>query len=237
MTCILRRILLFSIVVFLAMYPAQLLAATEQTPEIGAASNDENDDSIHLRAMLLDDLGTELDFGTGYIILTGSGAKNTYSGMPQVGVGVSFLVTPHIRTFLRLDYAFASTDPFNDVPGFEAPQETTIKSVPMTFGLRFNMSQNQRLRLNMGIGMQVAWQQEETFDISYDGNVNIRASSGFNFGFVGTFGPELVLGKNKNLLGLEFGMGGTKGDVNDGSYNHNIDLTGFTTRLYYAISL
>jgi len=229
--------ILCSVVIIFVLHPIPSFAATDNYPEVGVPASGSMEDSGNFRDLLLDDLGTELELSLGYNILTGQGIKNTYGGLSQAGVGISFLVTHHIRTFLRLDYSFASTDPYQDVPGFDAPEETTVKSIPMTFGLKFNMSQNQRLRLFMGIGMQVAWQQEESFDISFDGNVNTRDASGFNFGFVGTFGPELVLGKNKNLLGLEFGLGGTKGDVSDGAYSHHIDMTGFTTRVYYAFNL
>jgi len=233
----LARAIFYSVVIILIQHPLSSFAANDKTPEIGVPSSGSIEGSDHFQGLILNDLGTQLDFGLGYNILTGEGIKDTYVGLTQVGVGISFLVTHQIRTYFRLDYAFASADPYEDVPGFDIAEETTLKCVPMTFGMKFNMSQNQKLRLYIGMGLQVAWLQEEIIDISYDGNVNIKEASGFDFGYVGTFGPELVLGKNKNLLGLEFGIGGTRGDVSYDSFSYHIDTTGFKTRLYYAINL
>jgi len=206
------KTLLISAVVCLCLQPQYLMASSE-----------------------LDNLGAEVDLGLGYCILNGEGIKDIYSGVPQAGIGFSFLVTPEVRTYFRVDYAIASGNPYENIIGFEAPRETTIKSVPLTFGLKYNLSQNQKLRLQLGLGMQAAWQQEEIMDTLADDNTDLRKVSDYNFGFTATFAPELVLGNN--ILGFEFGYGGAKGDIKDKEHSHNIDLTGFTTKLYFALGL
>lgn len=234
---------------FLFFFTA-ILFLTQPAPSLALASgqtetrNDESDplffehtEESNTPKVLLDDLETELDVGLGYCFLTGEGIEEQYKGMIQGGVSVSFLIAPQVRTFFRLDYTSASGDPYKDTLGFEHSADMKIKSVPLTFGLKYNASKNQRIRVQLGIGIQAAWQQEETIRVRNGNEIGTGKASAFNFGFAGTFGPEFFLGDSGNLLGFEFGFGGAKGSLDGDGYSVAVDLSGFTTRTYFIIAL
>ncbi len=237
----LSGVLFLSLVILSIMHPVTTQAFLSSQIETPSDESDplffESSDDGSIAQVPLNSLNAELDLGLGYCLLTGEGIKDNYTGMGQAGVGISFLFSHKVRTFLRLDYTTASGDPFENIPGFDSSNEMKIKSVPMTFGFRFNISQNQKMRVQIGLGIQIAWQQEETLRVLNSNEIGTSKASAFNGGFVGTFGPEFYLGDSGNLLGLEFGFGGAKGSINGDDYSHDIDLTGFTTRVYYILAL
>lgn len=234
MSSALFRVFIFTIVLIQFCNPLPLFAAP-QGQEDGSYEVGGADPSVP--PLPLNELEPEITFGIGYTMLSGDGIDELYTGIPQFGIGVSFRTARDIRSFFRLDYGATSGDPLEHVLGFDAPEETTVRNIPFSFGLLFNISGNEKLRLLIGIGAQIAWQQEEILANKPGGNFGLANRSGFNFGPMGSFGTEILLGEKDNIAGLEFAYGGVRGRIHGNGSTHDIDLSGVTIRAYYGFKL
>lgn len=186
----------------------------------------------------VDGLGGELDFSLAFQTLNDQDMDETYAYLPQLGVGFSFLIAPELRTYLGLRYGWKSGDPYYGLPGFDGGQEISVKTVPFLVGLKFNLAQSTRVRVQLGVALMLAYVREQTPPrIDYSGNLDDSAASNVLGGYQVSFAPEWLLGGGRNAVGLEIGYGGTQGTLNSDTHSHGIDLTGFSGRLYYVLSL
>lgn len=186
----------------------------------------------------VDGLGGELDFSLAFQTLTDRDMDETYSYLPQLGVGYSFLVAPELRTYLGLRYGWKSGDPYHGLPGFDGGQEISVKTVPFLIGLKVNLAQSSRVRLQLGLAFMLAYVREQTPpQIDYNGQLDDSAASNVLGGYLVSFAPEWWIGGGRNALGLEIAYGGTQGTLNSDTHSHSIDLTGFSGRVYYILGL
>lgn len=180
----------------------------------------------------------QLDFSLAFQTLSDQDMENTYSYLPMVGVGYSFIIAPELRTFLGLRYGWKSGDPYHDVPGFEGTQDISVKTVPFLIGLKFNLARSTRVRAQLGLALMLAYTWEQTPPrVDYNGNLDDSASSDILGGYMFTFAPEWILSPTGNAIGLELGFGGTQGRLDNDTSSHEIDLTGFSARIYYVLGL
>ncbi len=195
--------------------------------EIGGHAHE---DSTGISLAPLTALDLELDFGVTYTWFTGQDMENTYTGQPQLSLGISMALAPEVRTFLALRYGSVSGDPFYDQALISAPDAVTLRSAPLLIGLKVNASQNTQLRYWFCAAWMLAWVQEKN-------NPEEWSATGHTHGFLLSMGPEFIL-SNGHSFGLDLGWGGTRGTLGGGpDTSHEVDLVGYQGRLYYALPL
>lgn len=183
-------------------------------------------------------LSPQLDFSVAFQTLSDQDMDSTYSYLPMLGVGYSFLIAPELRTYLGLRYGWKSGDPYYNVPGFDDGQNITVKTIPFLIGLKLNVARSTRVKVQLGLALVLAYTREQTPPrVDYSGNLDDSASSDILGGYMFTFAPEWLLGQGRNSIGLEIGFGGTQGRIDNDTGSHEIDLTGFSGRLYYILGL
>jgi hypothetical protein len=225
----LHRVLIWTLILVWPILGASSVLA--QVPEIATPSSDS-------ASLTLDELGTELDLSLGYHHFTDEDMDGTYSYLPMVGAGVSFLVAPQVRTFVGFRYGKKSGDPYHDLPGFENGPDITVKSLPILIGMKVNLASSSRIRLHVGGAMMFAYTREE--GIPQLGSANTLDSSPATdilTGFQLTFAPEWILGQGRRSMGVELAYGGTRGTLKGDTHSHDIDLFGFSGRVFYAFKL
>ncbi len=185
----------------------------------------------------LTELNTTLDFSFMYTHLRGQDMAGSYGGVPQIGAGISFAFSQRNRFFMSLGYGHQSGDPYWDVDGFSNDGSITVQTIPLLLGLKTNASSRKTFRLYFGMAVQLTHVTEKISTGELNGDAQTISPSGLTTGYYLFFGPEFPLGKGTDALGMEFGIGGTKGSLNSGSYSHNIDLTGYSMRVYYNFGI
>ena len=219
-----------------------LSTALAQDNEIGVATkssaNEIGTPASSSQPIVLNELSPELDFSFTYHHLTNFDLNKTYSFLPQLGVGISFQTTQNLRTFFSLRYGQRSGSPFHDLEGFDSEPEVTIKTVPFHVGMKYNLAQSSRFRVYAGFAFILAWTREEVPpQLDHDGNLDSSPASELTTGYMITFAPEWVLGQGSNSLGLEVGFGGTMGTLYGETHSHEVDLTGYSGRVYFVLGL
>ncbi len=185
----------------------------------------------------LNDLDARIDLSTQYTVFTAEDMRLTYGGLPVIVLGLSAQATSVMRTYVAVGYGRRTGDPYQQQSGFDSPGAVSVRTVPVQFGLKFDMASSQKLRLNGGFGLEIAWMEETTPGLDEFGRPGDQTSSGINGGYHFTFGPELRLGQGNSVIGLEFGWGGAKGNVYKGDHRHGLDLTGYQLRFHAALEL
>ena len=213
----------------------QLLAQDDYYPEVGVSASSPGAGPGIISE--LNSLDTELDLSAQYTRFTGEDMRDSYGGLPVIAVGFSFQTSRKVRTFLSLGYGENTGDPFYGIPGFSDADNIKVRSVPMQLGMKVDLAQNRRIHVYAGAALEIAWMEETIHFLDDFGSVVNRSSSGINSGFHLTFGPEIVLGQGGQAVGLEVGWGGSKGTISTEGHKHNIDLTGYQGRLYFALGL
>jgi len=185
----------------------------------------------------LTELNTTLDFSFMYTHLRGQDMTGTYGGLPQIGAGISFAFSPRNRFFMSLGYGHQSGDPYWDIDGFSNDGSISVQTIPLLLGLKTNASSRKNFRFYFGMAVQLAYVTENIPIGELNGIPQTNSPSGLTTGYYLFFGPEFPLGKGTDALGMEFGIGGTKGSLKSGSYSHNVDLTGYKMRVYYNFGI
>ena len=202
------------------------LAGGRSSFEIGdpETKTDDPNASPHLNSLDL-----ELDVGMNYTAFTGSDMKDTYTGLPQLQLGVSMALGPAARAFLAVRYGSVDGDPYYGLGLNSDTDALTLRSLPFLLGLKGDVSGNSRLRFWFSAALMLGWVEEENHAENW-------SVSGFSSGFMLSVGPEVLVG-HRHRIGLEIGWGGTKADLRDeqGS-RHDVDLVGYQGRIYYAFA-
>jgi len=185
----------------------------------------------------LDNLDARLNFAAQYTIFSDDDMQEIYDGLPLATVGISFQATTSIRTFISVGYGRATGDPYVERESFSAPDGSTIRTVPVQLGLKADLAHSQRLRLNFGTAIELAWMSETVPTTDNQGQPGEQTLSDVNAGYQVTFGPEVMLGHCGSSVGFEFGWGGSKGSVWNGNRRHGVSLTGYQGRVYFALAL
>jgi len=175
------------------------------------------------------DLATEYEFALGAQSLSEDDLDATYGLLPSLGAGVSWRLLGHTRLVLAARYAVSRGDPYYDTPDFRDGEAARLRAVPVTLGLRGNLNPGHRLRFHLGCALQVAWLEEELPVAGGTGRF-----TGYGIGPLVTAGPEWRACDERRAVGLELAYGGRGGGVDRGAATHDVDLTGFHARIYYA---
>jgi hypothetical protein len=185
----------------------------------------------------LKELQTMLDFSFMYSDFNDDDMSGSYGGFPQIGAGVSLATGDRTRFFLSARYGKKSGDPYHDIDGISDPDGITVKALPMMIGMKFNASNRKDFRLYFGGAFQYAftWEKISTGD-GNDNPLDIDAS-GSTTGYYLFLSPELPLGQGTDALGVDFGFGGSKGNLTSADHSHGVDLTGLHVRIYYTFGV
>lgn len=226
---ILKPVLVMSIVVMISTFTTGQAGA--QDTEIAAPAKGS-------AKIVLDELGTEFDFSLSYLNFADQDMDATYSYLPMLGAGISFRIAPELRTFLALRYGKKSGDPYHDLPGFDSGPDITVKTLPFLLGLKYNLARSSRIRVQVGYALMLAYTREAGItQVGYNNTLDDSAASEILTGYLMTFAPEWIVGSGSQAVGLEMSYGGTKGTLHSDYDSHDIDLTGFSGRLYYLFNL
>lgn len=186
-------------------------------------------------AMDLDALAPDLTLFAGYRVLTESDMSDTYGGLPSLGCELSVGFDDRARFVLGVAYGATSGDPYYDSGTFESGQDTDLKMVPITVGVRLDASDNPRFGLHMGALLEADWVKEGIPD-AYAYGVP-RDESGWATGLRFTLMPEWHAADRRSAVGLSFEWGGASGEIGTGRYAHEVNLIGLGARLHYTRAL
>jgi hypothetical protein len=183
-------------------------------------------------------LDTELDLSLAFMNFADTDLDQTYGYLPMFGAGLSFTMAPRTRLFLAVGYGHKSGDPYYDSPGFQGDSEASLKTLRSRLGLKFDLAQSSVMKVYAGFAFLVDYARESLPpQVTSGGGLDDSPASGLVPGFLLSFAPEWRLGDSGRSLGLEVGYGGTRGDLQGDSHGHDIDLTGFSGRVYLVLGL
>ena len=234
--CLILSVLLF--ILILLIFPnggSRLLAQVNTNLELGGSAPLTKGVAAFLDELNI--LDTQLDLSAQYTRFTGEDMRDSYGGLPMVGVGFSFRATRNSRVFVSIGYGENTGDPFYSTPGIAAEDHIKVRYVPVQWGMKVDLARSTRIHVYAGIAVELAWVEETIPQLDDQGTAANLPSSGINSGYYLTFGPELVLGKSGHSVGLEIGWGGSKGTITTNGHAHQIDMTGYRARLFLALAL
>jgi len=183
------------------------------------------------------ELNTALDFGIMYTHFSGDDMSGTYGGIPQLSTGLSWAMGDRSRFFMSIGYGRKSGDPYWDIEHFETDQDITVQTMPFLIGLKFNASSRKDFRLYFGAAAQLTYAWETIPTGMSDGEFTSSTPSGLLTGYYLFVGPEFSLGNGTDAIGLEIGIGGSKGEVSGDGNSHDVDLTGYHIRAFYTLGM
>lgn len=228
-------LLIFLIIPGILSGSGRILAQDDANLEVGGtppAPDDETEEFIQLEV-----LDSQLDLSFQYARFTGEDMRDTYHGLPMFVAGFSFQATRTSRLFISFGYGENTGDPFYDSLGFTAEDQVQVRYAPLQLGMKVDLANSTRIHVYAGFAFEIAW-MEETVPLRDDyGVVAPVSSSGINSGYQLVFGPQFVLGQGGQAVGLEVGWGGSKGTVSGQGHHHDVDMTGYRGRLYFALGL
>lgn len=183
-------------------------------------------------------LDPELDLSITTLYFTGTDMRKTYSVFPMVGVGASFRMTPYSRVIMGLRYGKKTGNPYYDDDGFESGPDSQLKTLRYLMGVKYNLSRIENFKVYAGYSFALGWAWEDLpFSPSYSQQMEGETSSGLTTGFLISFAPEWTLTEGGQALGVELEYGGTRGELTNNNWDHWVDITGFSGRIYYVIKL
>ena len=183
------------------------------------------------------DLKTELMFSVVGTKFDNDDLELTYGYQPAIGFGASFSVGRTGSLFVSVHYGRQTGKPYYDITGFDNVESNVLQTIPFAWGLRANLTPSSRVRVLAGVGAQLTYVREKSVAEFQGRSLGTTTSTGLIMGYKFAFGPELRSRDLSWALGLEMGLSVGYGEVTSGSAIHDIDLTGFTTRLYYTFML
>ena len=183
------------------------------------------------------DLGTELSLSAGYRVFFEKDMGDTYGGMPLMMLEASLGMSETTRFVLGLGYGSRRGDPYYDSPEFEGDGDIALKALPISVGLRVNISRNPRFRLYWGASVEAVWMEEDVPDIDENTGASHRVDRGWGMGFTFSLTPEWRSADLRRALGLTFTWGGGSGEVGKGYEDHEVNLTGMGASLHYTQAL
>ena len=137
--------------------------------------------------------------------------------------------------FMLAQYGQKAGNPYYDTPDFEGYEAVHLRVVPVQMGFRWDLIRGKRFKFNFGLAFETVWAEEEIPALSETELANTRTSNGWSHGFQITLGPEWRFRDGVHALGLDIGYGESGGDLGKGRSKHDLNLTGYNARIYYAI--
>ena len=183
------------------------------------------------------ELNTALDLGINYTHFSGEDMSGSYGGIPELDARISWAMGDRSRFFLSVGYGRKCGDPYWDIEHFDSDQNMTVQTMPFLMGIKFNASTRKNVRLYFGAAAQLTYAWETLPTGISNGEATTSTSSGLITGYYLFVGPEFPLGQGTDAVGLEFGIGGTKGEISAAGNRHDIDLTGYRVRAFYSFEL
>lgn len=180
-------------------------------------------------------LGAQLEFAVGAQTLGSDDLDDTYGLLPGGSVGMSWPLRNHTRFHLTAGYYTTGGDLYYDTPEFASDQRARLRAVPLTFGLRENLTPGSRTGLVGGLAIQIAWIEEEL-----PAGTNVTGhdvNRGYGIGILASLGPRWCSRDERRALGVELAVGGCGADIGEGRGKHEVDLTGFHLRAYWSMQL
>ncbi len=159
----------------------------------------------------------------------------TYGAMREGGLGLSWPAGTRTRLALNLAYTGGDGDPYYGVEGFGAPDASRLRLVPLTMVVQLDLGGQDALRLTGGLGVQLAWIRERV--PTGEGASGIEEFDAMGAGLVATLGPRWRLSGGRQMISLDFVIGGAGGELHEGRTRHDIDLRGVGLRLGYGMAL
>jgi hypothetical protein len=179
----------------------------------------------------------ELSLLLGWNQFTTDDIDDTYGGLLSCGLRFCWTTSDRSEFFLAAQYGAVSGDPYYDVPTFEGFEAAHLRALPLQMGVRWNTTEQTRIRVYFGLAIEAVWAEEETPAISESRRDNMQADSGWVYGFRISLGPEWRSRDENRAVGLEIGYDECGGDIGKGRHRHDLNLSAFGARAYYAIQL
>lgn len=211
--------------------PATAIAGPD--PEVGGLGTAADSPVVRIWS-----IATELEAGLQVLVFSEDDMNDTYGGLPLLAVRLSMQTGPDVRVVLGTGYGRAGGDPYYDQADFQGDDEATLHVVPLQMGLRFNLTPEARLRLNLGFVLEMTWVRETLPASLYrqGGLERTVTQSGWTRGIGATFGPEWRLSGSAAAFGLEAVVTGNSGDIGHDP-DHQVNLSGMGARLYFTTGL
>lgn len=162
---------------------------------------------------------------------------DTYGGMPSFGLRFLWPATQTADFYLSAQYGRDDGNPYYDTPDFEGHEANRLVMVPLQMGFRWNVNPLSRFAFYVGFVFEAVWARERYPSLNVSELESARESDGMLYGFQFTFGPEWQSAGGERAAGLEVGYGESGGELGKGESKHDLNLTAFHARAYYALGL
>lgn len=158
----------------------------------------------------------------------------TYGTMPIVGLRIARQLDKYAEAYFDVQHGSDSGNPFYDTPDFRSGKETSLRVIPIGFGLRINASTHKNFKFYFGIGLRYVWAGEKVPWNPYASGSGDREYSGWGWGSRMLIGPEWRDSAGKMAYGVELAFGPLDVETERGGWNRVIDLSGPDTRAYVS---
>ncbi len=181
----------------------------------------------------LPDLRTGLQLRLGADAFLDEEIRESYGLLGGAELGVVLNMNLRTSFFTTAGYFRSHGDPYFDDPYFSNPEGLLVTSIPLLFGMKFNIADPPGFRLYLGAGMGPNWVTERIPTVQSGGQDQNIEASGLLVGWRYFIGPEFDLGGG--AVGVELGFGGVHGQLSEGTHHHDIDLGAFQPRVTYTL--
>jgi len=172
-----------------------------------------------------------------WLFLTESDLKDTYGGIPLLGVECSVGIDREVRFFTAIGYGWATGDAYSGDPTFVDGEEYRLQTVSIRIGVLGNLSGFERLPVYLGLAFNPSWMEEQIPQTDGEGGQSERIHSGWGAGLRVSLVPEWRSADRRRAVGVEVGVGGSSGELTGSYQTHTVNLTGVSVRLYGALGL
>jgi hypothetical protein len=199
-------------------------ALAQTSSEIGAPAGG----GLNLENLALPDFSPRYHLRLGADHIIDEELRESYGLVPGAELGVTVAISRYGSFFANLGYFRSEGDPYFDLDGLSDEEGLLLQTVPLTVGFMLNASQNPHFRLNFGGGLGPNYVRERVPGLEED-----LTADGLVLGWRYFVRPEFNLGRG--ALGLELGVGGSKGRLRGEGHGHDIDLWAFQPRIVYTL--
>ena len=176
-------------------------------------------------------LDFDISLTWGYTIFSAADISDTYDGLYATGLEASASMGGENRFFMAVSRGRTGGNPHYDSPTYTGGDDQDLLYVPVSMGLKVNLSMNPRFRVYAGAAVQLARVEEDVPDPDSPVAGATRTDSGWARGAVFTLAPHWVSRGGAWALGFEFGLCNCSGEVGDGYDRRDVNLAGVSTSL------
>ncbi|MBU8871288.1 MAG: hypothetical protein KOO60_10540 [Gemmatimonadales bacterium] len=197
-----------------------------------------NDGRAELQNDILQKVNIRLETSVSGFVFTNDGMSDAYSSILLHRTGLTMDISQSTQFLISAGYGRKTKSMEINDPTFEMDQDLKLKLVPIQLGFRYNTSRLNSFRINLGAFVQAIWMKEsvpyfQTYPF-FDAGIDTDTCWGQQV--LISLGPEWRFPDHKWVVGVEGMLSANGGDF-DGSNQRELDMSGFSGRLYFSYEL